>query len=106
MDDVGNPPSAADGVETFDPVSNSWSAAADLPVPVAGAFAIRLADGNVLLAGGSVREPELTDADAGTYVSGLTADAELFDADAGTWTATTPSGPEADPQVVRYVPGS
>ena len=127
-------------VERFDPVSNTWSAAADLPRPVAGAAGIRLADGHVLLAGGSVREPELIDADAGTFVSGLTADAVLFDSAVGTWAATTPMPspragasavlladgsavfvggsasegspadtpgcPEADPQVVRYVPGS
>jgi N-acetylneuraminic acid mutarotase len=127
-------------VERFDPVSSTWSAAAALPVPVGGASGIRLADGHMLLAGGSVREPELTDANAGTFISGLTADAELFDPEAGTWAATTPlpsrragasavlladgsvvfvggsvsegspaatpSCPEADPQVVRYVPGS
>jgi N-acetylneuraminic acid mutarotase len=127
-------------VERFDPVSNAWSAAADLPGPVAGASGIRLADGHVLLAGGSVREPELIDAEVGTFTSGLTADAALFDPEAGTWVATTPMPspragasallmadgsavfvggsasegspadtpgcPEADPQVVRYVPGS
>jgi N-acetylneuraminic acid mutarotase len=127
-------------IERFDPVSSTWSAAADLPVPVAGASGIRLADGRVLVAGGAMREAELIDAEAGTYVSGLTADAELFDPEAGSWAATTPmpspragasavllpdgsavfvggSGsegspadtpgcPEADPQVVRYVPGS
>lgn len=127
-------------VERFDPVSSTWSSAAPLPAPVAGASGIRLADGRVLLAGGSVREPELIDAEAGSFVSGLTADAALFDPDAGTWTATTPMPsqragasavlladgsavfvggsasegspadtpgcPEADPQVVRYVPGS
>lgn len=127
-------------VERFDPVSNTWSPAADLPVPVSGASGIQLADGRVLLAGGSVRPPELIDPDAGTFVSGLTADAELFDPETGKWTATTPMPSpragasavlladgsvvfaggsasegtfyetpgcaEADPQVVRYVPGS
>lgn len=127
-------------VERFDPVSSTWSAATDLPVPVAGASGIRLVDGHVLLAGGAMREAELIDAEAGTFVSGLTADAELFDPDAGTWAATTPMPspragasavlladgsavfvggsasegnpadtpgcPEADAQVVRYVPGS
>lgn len=127
-------------VERFDPAAATWSAADGLPAPVAGASGIRLADGRVLLAGGSVREPELIDAEAGTFVSGLTADAAVFDPEAGTWTATTqmpnpragasavlladgsavfvagsasegspaetPGCPEADPRVVRYVPGS
>jgi N-acetylneuraminic acid mutarotase len=77
-------------VERFDPVSNTWSAAATLRVPVAGASGVRLADGRVLLAGGSAREPKLIDENAGTYVSGLTADALLFDPETGEWTATTP----------------
>ena len=127
-------------VERFDPVSSTWSRADRLPTPVAGTPGIRLADGRVLLAGGSVRDPELIDAEAGTFVSGLTAEATVFDPQAGTWTATTPMPgpragasavlladgsavfvggsasegspaetpgcPEADPQVVRYVPGS
>jgi N-acetylneuraminic acid mutarotase len=127
-------------VERFDPVSNAWSAAEGLPSPVAGASAILLADGRVLLAGGSVRDPEMIDANAGTYVSGLTADAELFDPKTGKWTAAvpmpspragasavlladgsavfaggsaaegdpslTPGCPQADPRVLRYVPGS
>jgi N-acetylneuraminic acid mutarotase len=126
-------------VERFDPVSNTWSQADRLPAPVVGASAIRLADGRVLLAGGSVRDPQLINADTGAFTSGLTADAVLFDPDAGSWAATipmpsqragasavlladgsaafvggsgsegspaaTPSCPEADPQVVRYVPG-
>jgi N-acetylneuraminic acid mutarotase len=77
-------------VERFDPSSNTWSPADDLLYPVAGAAGIRLADGRVLLAGGSVRPPELIDEEVGTYVSGLTADAVLFDPVTGTWTATTP----------------
>jgi N-acetylneuraminic acid mutarotase len=127
-------------VERFDPATNTWSATADLPFPVAGAAGIRLADGRVLLAGGSVRPLELIDEEVGTYVSGLTADAVLFDPVTGTWTATTPMPnpragasavlltdgsvlfvggsksegepnstpgcPDAQPQVVRYVPGT
>jgi N-acetylneuraminic acid mutarotase len=127
-------------VERFDPVSSMWSSADDLPVPVAGAAGIRLDDGRVLLAGGSVHEAELIDADAGTFTSGLTADASVFDPQTGTWTATTPMPspragaavvlladgsalflggslsegspadtpgcPEAEPRVVRYLPGS
>jgi N-acetylneuraminic acid mutarotase len=77
-------------VERFDPVSKTWSVAGDLPYPVGGASGIRLADGRVLLAGGSVREIELIDVEAGTYVSGLTADAVLFDPLTGTWTTTAP----------------
>jgi N-acetylneuraminic acid mutarotase len=127
-------------VERFDPVSSSWSAVDELADPVARATGIRLADGRVLLAGGSVREPEVTNGDATTFTSGLTPDAALFDPRVGTWTATTampraragasavlladgsvvvaggsasegnpgdtPSCPEADPRVLRYVPGS
>lgn len=94
-------------VERFDPESNTWSAADSLPYPVAGASGIRLADGRVLLAGGSVREPELIDADAGTYVSGLTADAVLYDPRTGTWTSTTsmPS-PRAGASAVLLPDGS
>lgn len=77
-------------VERFVPASNTWSAADDLPFPVAGASGIRLADGRVLLAGGAVRDAELIDADTGTAVSGLTGDAVLFDPETGRWTATTP----------------
>jgi N-acetylneuraminic acid mutarotase len=77
-------------VERFDPAANRWSSAAALPDQVAGAAGIRLADGRVLLAGGSEVDPDLVDANAGTYVSGLTADAVLFDPKAGRWTATAP----------------
>jgi N-acetylneuraminic acid mutarotase len=77
-------------VERYDPASNRWSSAAALPYEVAGAAGIRLADGRVLLAGGSQVDPEMIDADAGTYVSGLTADAVLFDPKSGEWTATAP----------------
>jgi hypothetical protein len=125
-------------VERFDPVSNTWSAADDLPYPVARAAGIRLPDGRVLLAGGIFHSPEQIEANAGTFGAGLTADAVLFDPEAGRWTATTPmpspragasavllpdgsmvfaggyadegfgtpSCPHAEPQVVRYVPGS
>ncbi len=138
--DVGTTPMGRiSTVERFDPVANTWSAADDLPSRVAGASGILLPDGHVLLAGGSVRDPEPLDLNAGTIVSGLTADANLFDPETGNWTATTPMPtrragasvvlladgsalfvggsvsegefstpgcPEADPQVVRYVPGS
>ena len=77
-------------VERFDPVSNTWSPAQDFPGPVAGATGIRLADGRVLVAGGSAREPRPIDPEAGTYVSGLAADAALFDPATGAWTVTTP----------------
>jgi N-acetylneuraminic acid mutarotase len=126
-------------VERFDPASDTWSEAEDLPVAVAGAAGIRLLDGRVLMAGGSAHDREVTDWDAGTFVSGLTRDAALFDADTGAWSPTerlpspragasavllpdgsallaggsdsegppdTPSCPEADSQVFRYVPGS
>jgi len=94
-------------VERFDPVSNTWSAADELPFPVAGATGIGLADGRVLLAGGSVRPPESIDSEAGTYVSGLIADAELFDPKTGTWTAATPMpGPRAGASAVLLADGS
>jgi len=93
--------------ERFDPVSNTWSAADDLPFPVAGAAAIRLPDGRVLLAGGSVRQAEFNDADPGTYISGLTADAMLFDPETGRWTATTPMpSPRAGASAVLLADGS
>jgi len=125
-------------VERFDPHSNSWSGAADMPFAAAGAAGIRLADGRVLLAGGAVHEPEFVDEGAEAYTSGLTADAVLFDPESDRWIATTsmpspragasamlladgsvvlvggsvsegdlgtPGCPEADPRVVRYVPG-
>ena len=69
--------------------SRRWSGTTQLPTdgPQPGPFPMRslgrpgiqLADGRVLLAGGSQVDAELVDADAGTYVSGLTADAVLFD---------------------------
>lgn len=127
-------------VERFDPVSNTWSAAADLPFPVSGAAAIRLQDGLVLVAGGVAHEPTLIDVDAGTFKSGFTADAALFEPESNTWTVIaplpspragasavllpdgsavfaggsssegspfdTPGCPEADPQVLLYVPGA
>jgi hypothetical protein len=94
-------------VERFDPVSNSWSAADDLLAPVAGASGIRLSDGRVLLAGGSSREPEPIDLDAGTYVSGFTTQAAVFDPITGTWTATTPMpSPRAGASAVLLADGS
>lgn len=94
-------------VERFDPVSNTWSAADDLPAPVTGASGIGLPDGHVLLAGGSTRDPEAIDPDAGTYVTGLSADAALFDPDTGTWTATTPMpSPRAGASALLLADGS
>jgi N-acetylneuraminic acid mutarotase len=77
-------------VERFDPGSSSWSPAASLPGPVSGATGVELADGRVLLAGGSDKEPVLIDAEAGTFVTGLTADAKLYDPTTDTWTTTAP----------------
>jgi N-acetylneuraminic acid mutarotase len=94
-------------VERFDAATKEWSRVQDLPYPVVGASAIRLADGRVLVAGGSVRPPELLDAETGTYVSGLTADALLFDPRTGRWTATTPMPiPRADASAVVLSDGS
>ncbi len=94
-------------VERFDPESNTWSAAADLPVPVAGAFGTLLADGRVLVAGGSVREAEPLDIDAGTISSGLTADANVFDPLTDTWLATTQMpAPRAGAEAVVLADGS
>jgi N-acetylneuraminic acid mutarotase len=75
-------------VERFDPAAKRWTSAAALPNHVSGAAGIRLVDGRVLLAGGSEVDPDLVDANAGTYVSGLTAHAVLFDPKSGKWTAT------------------
>jgi hypothetical protein len=75
-------------VERFDPSSNTWSLTGDLPEAVAGATGLRLADGRVLVAGGSERDPEAT-GDSGAYRSGLTARAALFDPATDAWTATT-----------------
>ena len=94
-------------VERFDSVANSWSSAIALPYPVAGAAGIRMADGRVLLAGGSVRPPESIDENAGTYATGFTADVLLFDAETGTWTQTAsmPS-PRAGASAVLLADGS
>jgi N-acetylneuraminic acid mutarotase len=62
----------------FDPETGAWSAAEPLPNPRAGASAVLLPDGSAVLAGGSGSEGP----------------------------PDTPSCPEADPQVLRYVPGS
>jgi len=94
-------------VERFDPVSNTWSPAGELPFPVTGAAGVRLADGRVLLAGGSVREPEYFEGDTRPYVSGLTADAVLFDPETGMWTATTPMpSPRAGASAVLLADGT
>jgi N-acetylneuraminic acid mutarotase len=61
----------------FDPEAGMWTATAPMPRPRAGASAVLLPDGSVVFAGGY--------ADEGFG---------------------TPSCPLADPQVVRYVPGS
>ena len=61
----------------FDPEVGGWTATAPMPRPRAGASAVLLPDGTVVLAGGY--------ADEGYG---------------------TPSCPHADPQVIRYVPGS
>jgi len=61
----------------FDPESDRWIATTSMPSPRAGASAMLLADGSVVLVGGSVSEGDLG----------------------------TPGCPEADPRVVRYVPG-
>ena len=89
-EDPGAPFTRLSSVERFDPDSDTWSGTADLPYPVAGAFGTLLADGRVLLAGGSVREAEPLDVDAGTISSGLTSDANLFDPRTDTWAPTTP----------------
>ncbi len=77
-------------VERFDPVSNSWSTADDLPYTTAGASGVQLADGRVLVAGGSAREPEVINDATGDYISGLATEAALFDPRTGRWTPTAP----------------
>jgi hypothetical protein len=94
-------------VERFDPVANSWSPAGDLPSAVAGATGLRLADGRVLIAGGSAREPVQTSDDPNSFVSGLSANAELFDPATSIWTATTPMpSPRAGASAVLLADGS
>jgi hypothetical protein len=94
-------------VDRFDPVANSWSPTDNLSTPVAGATGIRLADGRVLLAGGSAREPAQTSDDPNSFVSGLSADARLFDPATGRWTATTPMpSPRAGASAVLLEDGS
>jgi hypothetical protein len=93
--------------ERFDPGSDTWSTGEDLPSPVAGASGVRLLDGRVLLTGGSVRDPELTDNSTGAYVSGLTDEAVLFDAATARWTSTTRMpGPRAGASAVVLADGS
>jgi N-acetylneuraminic acid mutarotase len=62
----------------FDPVTGAWSATEPLPNPRAGASAVLLPDGSAVLAGGSDSEGP----------------------------PDTPSCPEADSRVLRYMPGS
>jgi len=61
--------------ELYDPVGATWTATGSLPSPMWGSAAALLADGRVLLAGGT------SDGDIG--VSG----ALLYDSSAGTWSA-------------------
>lgn len=94
-------------VERFDPRSGTWSAGESLPSPVAGASGVRLADGRVLLAGGSVRDAVVTDDTTGAFVSGLTDEAELFDPATGRWTPTVRMpGPRAGASAVVLADGS
>jgi len=92
--------------ERFDPSSNSWSAGDDLPHAVAGAAGVRLADGRVLLAGGSVGPP-VEVGSSGEYLTGLTDKAVVFDPASGRWTPTTqmPS-PRAGASAVLLPDGS
>lgn len=62
----------------FDPATGSWTATAPMPTGRAGASAVTLGDGSVLLVGGSISggEPD-----------------------------STPGCPEAHPNAIRYVPG-
>ncbi len=94
-------------VERFDSLSNTWSPAASLPFPVAGAAGIRLAGGRALLAGGAVRDPEPIDEATGTFASGLTADAVVYDPANDTWTPTAPMpSPRAGASAVLLPDGS
>jgi len=63
----------------FDAGAGTWTATTPMPSPRAGASAVVLADGSVILAGGSESEGELH---------------------------ATPGCPDAHPRVARYVPGS
>lgn len=62
----------------FDPERGTWTATVSMPSARAGASAVLLADGSVVVLGGSASEGELD---------------------------STPGCPEAHPQVLRFVPG-
>jgi hypothetical protein len=69
--------------ELFDPESGTWSRTGSLVEPRAGASAVTLADGRVLIVGGFGR--------SGTYYyerADPLASAELFDPSTGTWSST------------------
>ena len=63
--------------ETYNPVTSTWSLTANLPAPAgAGATAVRLIDGRVLVSGG------------GNRCGGFFSTAALFDPVTNTWSAT------------------
>jgi len=81
---VGEPTSRT---ERFDPNTSTWSPTGDMTIAAADRTGVRLADGQVLVAGGDLTVHE---ADVDFPLTGLTADAELYDLAAGIWKATTP----------------
>jgi N-acetylneuraminic acid mutarotase len=58
-------------VESYDPISGEWAGASDLNVPRSGHTATLLADGRILVAGGSIDGPD--------YSTVSLASAELYD---------------------------
>ena len=61
--------------EIYDPATGAWTATGSMATPRGGHSATRLADGRVLVAGGS-------------NGSAFVASAEIYDPATGTWTAT------------------
>jgi hypothetical protein len=133
-DDFGVFQHPTTSVERFDALTGAWSRTADVSVAAIGQAAIRLSDGQILVAGGdvTVNEPDLD-----TTPAALTKVAEIYDPTSGTWHGTaalprprsgasavllddgtvllvggiktlnpddTPSCPVPDPDVWRFVP--
>jgi N-acetylneuraminic acid mutarotase len=75
----------------YDPKANTWRKVGDLKVPVSGATAVQLADGRVLIAGGTVPLAQPVHLpDGSTSYFGFTNTAEVFDPQTAAWTLVGP----------------